>query len=67
MDIYTFIGITAVVIFAIAGIILLAIKCLNYAARAVEQANKRAERAYQEFLRKEKEECEKCLAEFYKD
>ena len=67
MDIYTFIGVTAVVIFAIAGIILLAIKCLDYAARAVEQANKRAERAYQEFLRKEKEECEKCLAEFYKD
>ena len=67
MDIYTFIGVTAVVIFAIAGIILLAIKCLDYAARAVEQANKRAERAYQEFLRKEKEECEKCLAEFYKN
>ena len=67
MDIYTFIGVTAVVIFAIAGIILLAIKCLDYAAHAVEQANKRAQRAYQEFLRKEKEECEKCLAEFYKD
>ena len=67
MDIYTFIGVTAVVIFAIAGIILLAIKCLDYAARAVEQANKRAERAYQEFLRKEKEEYEKCLTEFYKD
>ena len=67
MDIYTFIGVTAVVIFAIAGIILLAIKCLDYAAHAVEQANKRAERAHQEFLRKEKEECEKCLAEFYKD
>ena len=67
MNIYTFVGVTAVVIFAIAGIILLAIKCLDYAARAVEQANKRAERAYQEFLRKEKEECEKCLAEFYKD
>ena len=67
MDIYTFIGIVAIVIFAIAGIILLAIKCLDYAARAVEQANKRAERAHQEFLRKEKEECEKCLAEFYKD
>ena len=65
MDIYTFIGVTAVVIFAIAGIILLAIKCLDYAAHAVEQANKRAERAYQEFLRKEKEECEKCLKEFY--
>ena len=67
MDIYTFIGVTAVVVFTIAGIILLTIKCLDYAARAVEQANKRAERAYQEFLRKEKEECEKCLAEFYKD
>ena len=66
MDIYTFIGVTAVVIFAIAGIILLAIKCLDYAAHAIEQANKRAERAYQEFLRKEKEECEKCLKEFYK-
>ena len=65
MNIYTFIGVTAVVIFAIAGIILLAIKCLDYAAHAVEQANKRAERAYQEFLRKEKEECEKCLKEFY--
>ena len=67
MNIYTFIGVTAVVIFAIAGIILFTIKCLNYAAHAVEQANKRAERAHQEFLRKEKEECEKCLAEFYKD
>ena len=67
MDIYTFIGITAVVIFAIAGIVFLATKCLAYAARAVEQANKRAERAHQEFLRKEKEECAKCLAEFYKD
>ena len=67
MDIYTFVGIISIVVFAIAGIILLATKCLAYAARAVEQANKRAERAYQEFLRKEKEECEKCLAEFYKD
>ena len=67
MDIYTFIGILSIVVFAIAGIILLTIKCLSYAARAVEQANKRAERAYQEFLRKEKEECEKYLAEFYKD
>ena len=67
MDIYTFIGVTAVVIFAIAGIILFTIKCLDYAAHAVEQANKRAERAHQEFLKKEKEECEKCLAEFYKD
>ena len=67
MDIYTFIGILSIVVFAITGIILLAIKCLDYAAHAVEQANKRAERAYQEFLRKEKEECEKCLAEFYKD
>ena len=66
MDFYTFIGVTAVVIFAIAGIILLAIKCLDYAAHAIEQANKRAERAHQEFLRKEKEECEKCLKEFYK-
>ena len=67
MNIYTFIGILSIVVFAIAGIILLAIKCLDYAARAVEQANKRAERAHQEFLRKEKEECEKCLTEFYKD
>ena len=67
MNIYTFIGILSIVVFAIAGIILLAIKCLDYAAHAVEQANKRAERAHQEFLRKEKEECEKCLAEFYKD
>ena len=67
MDIYTFIGVTAVVIFAIAGIIFLAQKYLEFAAHAVEQANKRAERAHQEFLRKEKEECEKCLAEFYKD
>ena len=65
MDIYTFVGIISIVVFVIAGIILLAIKCLDYAARAVEQANKRAERAYQEFLRKEKEECEKCLKEFY--
>ena len=67
MDIYTFVGIVAIVVFTIAGIVFLATKCLAYAARAVEQANKRAERAYQEFLRKEKEECEKCLAEFYKD
>ena len=67
MNIYMFIGVTAVVIFAIAGIIFLAQKYLEFAAYAVEQANKRAERAYQEFLKKEKEECEKCLAEFYKD
>ena len=67
MDIYTFIGIVAIAFFAIAGIIFLAQKYLEFAAHAVEQANKRAERAYQEFLRKEKEECEKCLAEFYKD
>ena len=67
MDIFTFIGILSIVVFAIAGIILLAQEYLEFAARAVEQANKRAERAYQEFLRKEKEECEKCLAEFYKD
>ena len=67
MDIFTFIGILSIVVFAIAGIILLAQEYLEFAARAVEQANRRAERAYQEFLRKEKEECEKCLAEFYKD
>ena len=67
MDIYTFTGIISIVIFTIAGIIFIATKCLAYAAHAVEQANKRAERAHQEFLRKEKEECEKCLAEFYKD
>lgn len=67
MDIYTFVGILSIVVFAIAGIIFLAAKYLEFAAHAVEQANKRAERAYQEFLRKEKEECEKCLAEFYKD
>ena len=67
MDIYTFIGILSIVVFAIAGIIFLAQKYLEFAAHAVEQANKRAERAYQEFLRKEKEECRKCLEEFYKD
>ena len=67
MNIYTFIGVLSIVVFAIGGIILLAIKCLDYAAHAVEQANRRAERAYQEFLRKEKEECRKCLEEFYKD
>ena len=64
MDIYTFIGVTAVVIFAIAGVIFLAQKYLEFAAYAVEQANKRAHQVY---LRKEKEEYEKCLAEFYKD
>ena len=67
MDIYTFISIVAIVVFAIAGISFLAQKYLEFATYAVEQANKRAERAYQEFLRKEKEEYEKCLAEFYKD
>ena len=67
MNIYTFIGVLSIVVFAIGGIILLAIKCLDYASYAVEQANKRAERAHQEFLRKEKEECRKCLEEFYKD
>ena len=67
MNIYTFIGVTAVVIFAIAGIIFLTQKYLEFAAYAIEQADRRAERAHQEFLRKEKEECEKCLAEFYKD
>ena len=64
MDIYTFVGIVAIVVFTIAGIVFLAQKYLEFAAYAVEQANKRA---HQEFLRKEKEECEKCLAEFYKD
>ena len=67
MDIYTFIGVTAIVVFTIAGIIFLAQKYLELAAYAVEQANRRAERAHQVFLRKEKEECEKCLEEFYKD
>ena len=67
MDIYTFVGIIAIVVFAIAGIIFLTQKYLEFAAYAVEQANKRAERAHQEFLRKEKEECKKCLEEFYKD
>ena len=67
MDIYTFVGIVAIVIFAIAGIIFLAQKYLEFAAYAVEQANRRAERAHQVYLRKEKEEYEKCLAEFYKD
>ena len=66
MDIYTFVGIIAIVVFAIAGIILLAQKYLEFATYTVEQANKRAERAHQEFLRKEKEECKKCLEEFYK-
>ena len=67
MNIYAFIGILSIVVFAIASVILLVQKYLEFAAYAVEQANKRAERAHQEFLRKEKEECEKCLAEFYKD
>ena len=67
MDIYTFIGIIAIVVFTIAGIIFLAQKYLEFAAHAVEQANRRAERAHQVFLRKEKEECRKCLEEFYKD
>ena len=67
MDIYTFVGIVAIVVFAIAGIVFLAQKYLEFAAYAVELANKRAERAHQVFLRKEKEEYEKCLAEFYKD
>ena len=67
MDIYTFIGILSIVIFTIAGVVFLAQKYLEFAAYAVEQANKRAERAHQIFLRKEKEECEKCLEEFYKD
>ena len=64
MDIYTFVGIVAIVVFTITGIIFIATKCLAYAAYAVEQANKRAHQVY---LRKEKEECEKCLAELYKD
>ena len=67
MDIYTFVGIVAIVVFTIAGIIFLALKYLEFTAYAVEQANKRAERAHQVFLRKEKEECRKCLEEFYKD
>ena len=66
MNIYTFIGVTAVVVFTIAGIVFLAAKYLEFAAYAVEQANKRAERAHQVYLRKEKEEYEKCLKEFYK-
>ena len=64
MDIYTFVGIVAIVIFVIAGAIFLAQKYLEFAAYAVEQVNKRAHQVY---LRKEKEEYEKCLAEFYKD
>lgn len=67
MDIYTFVGIVAIVVFTIAGVIFLAQKYLEFAAYAVEQANKRAERAHQVYLRKEKKEYEKCLAEFYKD
>ena len=67
MDIYTFIGIVSIVVFAIAGVIFLAQKYLEFAAYAVEQANRRAERAHQVYLKKEKEEYEKCLAEFYKD
>ena len=67
MNIYTFVGITAIVVFTIAGIIFLAQKYLEFAAYAVAQANRRAERAHQVYLRKEKEEYEKCLAEFYKD
>ena len=67
MNIYTFIGIVAIVVFTIAAIVVLAQKDLEFAAYAVEQANKRAERAHQVYLRKEKEECEKCLEEFYKD
>ena len=67
MDIYTFIGITAIVVFTIAGVIFLTQKYLEFATYAVEQANRRAERAHQVFLRKEKEECRKCLEEFYKD
>ena len=67
MDIYTFIGIVAIVIFTSAGIVCLAQKYLEFAAYAVELANKRAERAHHVYLKKEKEEYEKCLAEFYKD
>ena len=67
MGIDTFVGIVAIVVFTIAAIVFLAQKYLEFAAYAVEQANKRAARAHQVFLRKEKEECEKCLAEFYKD
>ena len=67
MDIYTFVGIIAIVVFTIAGIVFLAQKYLEFAAYAVEQANRRAERAHQAYLRKEKEECKKCLEEFYKD
>ena len=64
MDIYTFVGIVSIVVFAIAGIVFLAQKYLEFAAYAVEQANKRAHHVY---LSKENEEYEKCLAEFYKD
>ena len=64
MDIYTFVGIVAIMIFTIAGIVFLAQKYLEFATYAVEQANRRAHQVY---LRKEKEEYEKCLAEFYKD
>lgn len=67
MGIYAFVGIVAIAVFTIAGIVFLAQKYLEFAAYAVEQANRRAEQAYQEFLRKEKEECRKCLEEFYKD
>ena len=67
MNIYAFVGIIAVVVFTIAGIIFLAQKYLEFAAYAIKQASRRAERAHQVYLRKEKEECEKCLAEFYKD
>ena len=67
MDIYTFVGIVAIVVFTITGIVFLAQKYLEFAAYAVEQANRRAERAHQVYLRKEKEGYEKCLKEFYKD
>ena len=67
MSIYTFIGLIAIIVYVVTGIILLALKYLQFAEYEVRQADRRAKRTYEAFLEKEKEECEKCLAEFYKD
>lgn len=69
MNIYTFVGLLATIIYAITGIVLLALKYLQYAERKIQQADKRAKRAYEALLAgkrtKEKEAYEKCLEQFY--
>ena len=69
MSIYTFVGLIAIIVYTISGIVLLALKYLQFAEYEIRQADRRAKRTYDALLAekstKEKEAYEKCLEEFY--